>query len=45
MIEFIEYYVFNVGYGNFCIYYNVNLVNYNSNYGELFVMLKEYDIE
>lgn len=44
-IESIEYYAANVGHGNPRIYYNVNPVNYNSNYGELFVMLKEYDIE
>lgn len=44
-IESIEYYASNVGHGNPRIYYNVNPVNYNSNYGELFVMLKEYDIE
>jgi len=44
-IESIEYYASNVGHGNPRIYYNVNPVNYASNYGELFVMLKYYDID
>lgn len=44
-IESIEYYASNVGHGNPRIYYNVNPVNYTSNYGELFVMLKYYDID
>lgn len=44
-IESIDYYASNVGHGNPRIYYNINPVNYTSTYGELFVMLKEYDID
>jgi multidrug efflux pump subunit AcrB len=44
-IDAIKYYASNVGHGNPRIYYNIAPVNYTSTYGELFVMLKEYDID
>lgn len=44
-IDAIDYYASNVGHGNPRIYYNINPVNYTSTYGELFVMLKTYDID
>lgn len=44
-IDVIKYYASNVGHGNPRIYYNIAPVNYTSTYGELFVMLKEYDID
>lgn len=44
-VDAIKYYASNVGHGNPRIYYNIAPVNYTSTYGELFVMLKEYDID
>ncbi len=44
-IDAIQYYAANVGHGNPRIYYNIAPVNYTSTYGELFVVLKEYDID
>lgn len=43
-IDAIDYYAANVGHGNPRIYYNVAPTNYSNTYGELFVVLKEYDI-
>lgn len=44
-VDAIKYYAANVGHGNPRIYYNIAPVNYTSTYGELFVVLKEYDID
>lgn len=44
-IDIVDYYAANIGHGNPRIYYNVNSKNYSNTYGELFVVLKEYDIE
>lgn len=40
----IDYYVANIGHGNPRIYYNVASANYSNSYGEVLVILKEYDI-
>jgi multidrug efflux pump subunit AcrB len=42
--EEIKYYAANVGHGNPRIYYNVGSVNYSNSYGDLFVVLKEYEV-
>ena len=42
--EEVAYYATNVGHGNPRIYYNVASVNYSNSYGELFVVLKEYNV-
>jgi multidrug efflux pump subunit AcrB len=44
-IDAVDYYAANIGHGNPRIYYNVNSKNYSNTYGELFVVLKEYDID
>jgi multidrug efflux pump subunit AcrB len=41
----IKYYASNVGHGNPRIYYNVPSKNYSNSYGEVFVVLKEYEID
>ncbi len=41
----VDYYASNVGHGNPRIYYNIFPKNYVSNYGELLVILKEYDVD
>ncbi|MCG8329414.1 MAG: efflux RND transporter permease subunit [Chitinophagales bacterium] len=41
----VKYYAANVGHGNPRIYYNVPSTNYSNSYGEIFVVLKEYDID
>ncbi|MCB0643326.1 MAG: efflux RND transporter permease subunit, partial [Phaeodactylibacter sp.] len=43
-IDAVKYYASNVGHGNPRIYYNVVSTNYNNAYGEVFVVLKEYNI-
>lgn len=40
----IKYYAANTGHGNPRIYYNVASENYSNTFGEVFVVLKEYDI-
>ncbi len=40
----IAYYASNVGHGNPRIYYNMAPENYSNAYGDLFVVLKEYEI-
>lgn len=40
----VKYYAANIGHGNPRIYYNVASENYSNTFGELFVVLKEYDI-
>ena len=44
-IEYVKHYASNIGHGNPRIYYNVFSKNYLKNYGDIFVFLKEYDIE
>ncbi|MCD4772237.1 MAG: efflux RND transporter permease subunit, partial [Bacteroidales bacterium] len=44
-IAYVKHYASNVGHGNPRIYYNVMSKNYLKNYGDIFVFLKEYDIE
>jgi len=41
----VKSYAVNVGHGNPRIYYNVPSANYSNSFGEVFVLLKEYDIE
>ncbi|MCB0579224.1 MAG: efflux RND transporter permease subunit [Phaeodactylibacter sp.] len=41
----VRYYAANVGHGNPRIYYNVASENYSNTFGEVFVVLKEYDID
>lgn len=43
--EEVAYYAANVGHGNPRIYYNIAPVNYSNTYGELFVVLKSYDVD
>lgn len=43
-INAIDYYAANVGHGNPRIYYNVAPTNYSNTFGEIFVVLKEYNI-
>ncbi len=40
----VDYYAANVGHGNPRIYYNVASENYSNSFGEVYVVLKEYDI-
>ena len=42
--DIIDYYASNVGHGNPRIYYNVASRNYSNSYGEVLVVLKEYNI-
>jgi len=41
----VKYYAGNIGHGNPRIYYNVPSTNYSNSFGEVFVVLKEYDID
>lgn len=41
----VDYFAANVGHGNPRIYYNVNPRSYANSYGEIFVVLKEYNIK
>ncbi|MCB9265076.1 MAG: efflux RND transporter permease subunit [Lewinellaceae bacterium] len=41
----IRYYAANIGHGNPRIYYNVASENYSNTFGEVYVVLKEYDID
>lgn len=43
--EAVRYYAANIGHGNPRIYYNVPSINYSNTYGELFIVLKEYDVD
>ena len=43
--EEVDYYAANVGHGNPRIYYNVAPTNYSNTFGELFVVLKDYDVD
>ncbi|GAB5553369.1 MAG: efflux RND transporter permease subunit [Saprospiraceae bacterium] len=43
--EEVDYYASNIGHGNPRIYYNVPSVNYSNSFGEVFVVLKEYEID
>jgi multidrug efflux pump subunit AcrB len=43
--EEVDYYAANVGHGNPRIYYNIAPVNYSNTYGELFVVLKDYEVD
>ena len=44
-VDMIEYYASNIGHGNPRIYYNVFSHNYASNYGDLLVRTKFYNME
>lgn len=44
-IDAVDYYAANVGHGNPRIYYNINSKNYSNAYGEVLVVLKNYDIQ
>ena len=41
----VDYYASNIGHGNPRIYYNINPENYSNSFGEIFVILKEYDVD
>lgn len=41
----VDYYVSNIGHGNPRIYYNVAPTNFSNDFGEIFVVLKDYDVE
>jgi multidrug efflux pump subunit AcrB len=41
----VDYYAANIGHGNPRIYYNVASTNYSNSFGEVFVVLKEYDVD
>ena len=41
----VDYYVSNIGHGNPRIYYNVAPKSFANDFGEVFVVLKSYDIE
>ena len=41
----VDYYASNIGHGNPRIYYNINPENYSNSFGEVLVILKEYDVE
>lgn len=41
----VDFYASNTGHGNPRIYYNVISKSYYRNYGEVFVQLKEYDVD
>ena len=40
----VAYYAANIGHGNPRIYYNVASTNYSNSFGEVFVVLKEYEV-
>ena len=42
--EAVKYYASNIGHGNPRIYYNVASANYSNSYGEVFVVLHEYEV-
>ncbi len=44
-MDIVEYYASNVGHGNPRIYYNVFSHNYASNYGNIFLKTKYYNLE
>lgn len=44
-LENVKFYATNVGHGNPRIYYNLFSRNYDKGFAEIFVQLKEYDIE
>jgi multidrug efflux pump subunit AcrB len=44
-IPLVKYYATNVGHGNPRIYYNVFARNYEKNFAEIYVQLKEYDVK
>ena len=44
-LDEVDYYAANVGHGNPRLYYNVNSTNYSNSFGEIFVVLKEYDVD
>jgi multidrug efflux pump subunit AcrB len=44
-IPLVKYYATNVGHGNPRIYYNVFARNYNKNFAEIYVRLKEYEVK
>jgi len=41
----VKYYAANIGHGNPRLYYNTPEKNYDNAYGEIFVQLKEYDVD
>jgi multidrug efflux pump subunit AcrB len=41
----IKYYATNVGHGNPRIYYNVSSRNYNKNFAEIYIQLKEFEVK
>ncbi|MEO0341443.1 MAG: efflux RND transporter permease subunit, partial [Bacteroidota bacterium] len=41
----VKYYASNIGHGNPRIYYNVPSTNYSNSFGEVFVVLKEYQVD
>ena len=41
----VAYYAANVGHGNPRIYYNIAPTNYSNTFGEVFVVLKDYDVD
>ncbi len=41
----VKYYASNIGHGNPRIYYNINPKSYSNSFGEIFVMLKSYDVD
>ena len=42
--EEVSYYASNIGHGNPRIYYNVPSTNYSNSFGEVFVVLKDYEV-
>jgi multidrug efflux pump subunit AcrB len=44
-LDEVDYYASNVGHGNPRIYYNVVATNYSNSFGEIFVVLKEYEVD
>lgn len=44
-LDLVEYYASNTGHGNPRLYYNTFERNYSKNLGEIFVKLKQYDVE
>ncbi|MEM9917662.1 MAG: efflux RND transporter permease subunit [Bacteroidota bacterium] len=42
--ENVKYYFSNIGHGNPRIYYNITPENYSSSYAEIYVALKEYNV-
>lgn len=41
----VRYYAANIGHGNPRIYYNVPSTNFSNSFGEVFVVLKSYDVK